>query len=420
MASRDLAIETIQLTKVFYDWWYRPKVRAVQDLNLKVYQNEIYGFLGPNGSGKTTTIKMLLNLLHPTSGHAFLLSGSSRDPNISARIGYLPEESYLYKYLTAEETLDFYGRIFGISSKIRKARVETLLDMVGLSGASRRVVGTFSKGMMRRIGLAQALINDPTLLILDEPTSGMDPIGTRQIKDLLSDLARRGKTILLCSHLLADVEDVCDRIGILYGGKMQVEGPVQELLQHGDETRITTRRLSRETLQKVRELVQSESDQWDVTAPMEKLESFFMEIVTQAQQKLSTSGAQTGTGISGFLAETPPDPAHTILDSLVEAKVDSEKGRLSDDSTDKPTQVESGRAISTQNHSILDQLTRHEIPGNQEETQTTESPRKSDLPESRREVRRDLLDELTGRKQPSDGETDIPDSPKKRDEDSDA
>ena len=216
------AIETINLTKIFPDWWGRARVKAVVDLNLKVRPNEVYGFLGPNGSGKTTTIKMLLNLLHPSKGHAFVLGGRSSDPAISGRIGYLPEESYLYRYLTARETLDFYGRIFGLPAEVRRERIDTLLEMVGLAGMGNRQVGTYSKGMMRRIGLAQALINDPDLLILDEPTSGLDPMGTRQIKDLLVEMGRRGKTILLSSHLLADVEDVCDRIGIMYGGRMQV------------------------------------------------------------------------------------------------------------------------------------------------------------------------------------------------------
>ena len=192
-ATEEYAIETVSLTKIFPDWWGRAKVVAVEDLNLRIRPNEIYGFLGPNGSGKTTTIKMLLNLLHPTKGAAFVMGGTISDPKVSSRVGYLPEESYLYKYLTSRETLDFYGRIFGLPSEVRKARIETLLEMVGLSGMGNRQIGTFSKGMARRIGLAQALINDPDLLILDEPTSGMDPMGTRQMKDLFVELANRGK-----------------------------------------------------------------------------------------------------------------------------------------------------------------------------------------------------------------------------------
>ncbi len=199
MVTKDThyAIETFSLTKIFPDWWGRAKVIAIDGLDLKIRYNEIYGLLGPNGSGKTTTLKVLLSLLRPTKGKAVVLGGDTGDPKISAQIGYLPEESYLYRYLSARETLDFYGRIFGLPAKIRKRRIDTLLEMVGLTGMAHRAVGTFSKGMARRIGLAQALINDPELLILDEPTSGMDPISTRQMKDLFIHLAKRGKTILL-------------------------------------------------------------------------------------------------------------------------------------------------------------------------------------------------------------------------------
>ena len=311
----EYAIETFSLTKVFADWWGRNRVCAVEDLSLKIRYNEIFGLLGPNGSGKTTTIKMLLGLLHPTKGRSAVLGGDATDPKINARIGFLPEESYLYKYLSARETLEFYGRLFKLPSKVRKMRIESLLDMVGLKAVANRAVGTFSKGMARRIGLAQALINDPDLLILDEPTTGLDPIGTRQIKDLIIELAKRGKTILLCSHLLADVEDVCDRIAILYGGKIQSEGKVKELLQRSDKTQITTGPISDMAVERIKQIVSSEQADCVVISPMDKLETFFIRIVAAAQQQAQpTSGAVSTTQIGNFLTA-----GESILDKLVSA-----------------------------------------------------------------------------------------------------
>ncbi len=308
------AVETFSLTKIFADWWGRNKVVAVDSLDLKVRYNEVFGLLGPNGSGKTTTLKLLLSLLHPTKGRALVLGGDGREPKITARIGFMPEESYLYEYLTARETLDFYGRLFGLNAKLRKVRIEALLEMVGLQGMTSRPVGTFSKGMARRIGLAQALINDPELLILDEPTTGLDPIGTRQIKDLVKKLAKRGKTVLLCSHLLADVEDVCDRIAILYGGRLQSQGEVAMLLERTDKKQITTGALSADTLDKIKQIVLAEAGQCEITSPMEKLETFFVRIVTEAEKQAQpTSGAVISKGIGFLAAET----AESVLDKLV-------------------------------------------------------------------------------------------------------
>ena len=215
----------------------------------------------------------------------------------------MPEESYLYKYLTARETLDFYGQLFKLPAKVRRMRIEALLDMVGLKAVANRTIGTFSKGMARRIGLAQALINDPELLILDEPTTGLDPIGTRQIKDLILELAKRGKTILLCSHLLADVEDVCNRIAILYGGKIQAEGDVRELLRHSDKTEILTGRLSPAVIEKIKQTLAEEHAEYTIGSPIDKLETFFINIVARAQrQAVPTSGAESKTQISNFLS----------------------------------------------------------------------------------------------------------------------
>ncbi len=319
----EYAIETIGLTKIFSDWWGRARVYAVDDLNLQILPNEVFGLLGPNGSGKTTTIKMLLGLLHPTKGHALVLGGDATHPKISKRIGFLPEESYLYRFLNARETLDFYGRLFGLDAKTREVRIEALLEMVGLKAVASRPVGTYSKGMARRIGLAQALINDPDLLILDEPTTGLDPIGTRQIKDLIGKLAERGKTVLLCSHLLADVEDVCHRIAILYGGKVQALGRVKDLLQQTNKTQITADAVSDAAVNRIRQILNEEHAECEVTAPMERLETFFIRTVVEAQQQARpTSGAVSTTQIGDFL--TAGSRKENILDKLVSTSV-SEK-----------------------------------------------------------------------------------------------
>lgn len=390
MAASQYVIETISLTKVFPDWWGRAKVIAVEDLNLQIRPNEIYGFLGPNGSGKTTTIKMLLNLLHPTRGAAFVMGGTVGDPKVSARIGYLPEESYLYKYLTARETLHFYGRIFGLPSSVRTARVETLLDMVGLSGMGNRQIGTFSKGMARRIGLAQALINDPDLLILDEPTSGMDPLGTRQMKDLFVELAKRGKTILLCSHLLADVEDICDRIGILYGGRMQVEGTVRQLLQHRDEMQIRTPKLSHAAIERIKQIAAEDGKSVVIEQPMDKLESFFVRIITKARQENQrTSGAEVGTGIQGFLAEKPV-MRKSVLEKLVSVKLDEPDGAAVSTET-----TQTAQAALRQDSDLLKRLT--ENGRTEMETASGQTQAPEPKPEERPAVRKSILEDLLNR-----------------------
>ena len=397
------AIETFGLTKVFPDWWGRAKVVAVEELNLRVRYNEIYGFLGPNGSGKTTTLKMLLNLLYPTRGRALVLGGSTADGMVSRRLGYLPEESYLYKYLSARETLDFYGRLFGLPAQVRRSRIDSLLEMVGLTGMAHRPVGTFSKGMARRIGLAQALINDPDLLILDEPTSGMDPIGTRQIKDLLLLLARRGKTILLCSHLLADVEDVCDRIGILYGGKMQVEGPVRSLLQHGDRRQITTGPLSESALGRIRQIVEAEATQCEVATPMDRLEQFFIRIVTDAQQrKQPTSGAVSTTAIGGFLVEEPADTTHRVLDRLVDKPVGPVAAGAAAVAGVEPTVTQ---PPAVEDRGLLEKLAHGTASSDAVQTDVTTSvPQPQPTPPAA-EVKKDVLESLLGHKPAADGST---------------
>jgi len=394
------AIETLSLTKIFSDWWGRDKVYAVDDLNLKVQYNEVFGLLGPNGSGKTTTLKMLLGLLYPTKGRAIVLGGNGADPKINTRIGFLPEESYLYRYLNARETLDFYGRLFGLPGKVRKMRIEALLDMVGLKAVANRAVGTFSKGMARRIGLAQALINDPDLLILDEPTTGLDPIGTRQIKDLILKLADRGKTVLLCSHLLADVEDVCDRIAILYGGRIQAEGKVKDLLQQASKKQITTAGISDAVLERIKQLIQNERVEYEVTSPMDKLETFFIKTVVEAQQQAKpTSGVVSTTEIGGFLMqETPKD----ILDKLVSTPV-SQAAASGPPTTQAVVPAESSEPEPDEQ--LLSKLTgsaetarpKPVAPEEKVETQPVEPK----VPE-REQVDGDILDQLTDSSTPKD------------------
>ena len=280
------AIDVRDLTKVFRDFWRRPKVRAVDGLSLDVLRGEIFGLLGPNGSGKSTTIKILLGLLHPTAGSVRVLGRSARDVQSKREIGYLPEESYLYRHLTARETLDFYGQLFGFDKNMRRERTRRLLDTVGLTEAADRRVGEFSKGMARRVGLAQALINDPQLVILDEPTAGLDPIGCRQIKDLMLDLSRRGKTILLTSHLLADVEDVCHRVGILYQGRILARGRVSELLQESERVRLTFSSLPAEKMKGILADIRRQiGADPEVDHPSMDLERFFLDVIARAHGK---------------------------------------------------------------------------------------------------------------------------------------
>src|SRR5438874_908436 len=236
----ETVIETRALSKTYRDFWGRPKVRALKALDLEVKRGEVFGLLGPNGSGKTTTIKLLLGLLFPTEGQALIFSKDATDVSKNERIGYLPEESYLYRFLNAEETLDFYGRLFNLDPTRRQQRAQQLIEKVGLEADRKRILREYSKGMRQRIGLAQALINDPDLVILDEPTSGLDPLGARWMKNLILDeLRRMGKTVIMCSHRLEDVQDVCDRIAILNDGELQAYGDVQTLLQ--DTNRVELR-----------------------------------------------------------------------------------------------------------------------------------------------------------------------------------
>src|SRR6266496_4230184 len=319
--SNDVVVAVRGLTKVFKDFWGRPKARAVDNVDFEVRRGEVFGLLGPNGSGKSTTVKLILGLLYPTKGHIEVFGHSPRHVATKSRIGYLPEESYLYRYLNSHETLDFFGNLFSLSPQERQQRSEQLLEMVGLTQTRTRAVGEFSKGMQRRIGLAQALINDPDLILLDEPTAGLDPIGCREVKDLILALARRGKTVLLSSHLLSDVEDVCDRVVIYYGGRIQAMGPLQQLLSKPDTVRITTPLLSREKMQRVLELIRADvaEDKIKIDNPTQNLESYFLDVVARAKQSAAeTSGATSGGRVAAYLqggADGPP-ATEKILERL--------------------------------------------------------------------------------------------------------
>jgi len=303
-ASGDVVISVRGLSKVFKDFWGRPKARAVDNVDFDVRRGEVFGLLGPNGSGKSTTVKMILGLLYPTRGHIEVFGKSPRHVATKSRIGYLPEESYLYKFLNSNETLDFFGNLFDLSTDERRRRAEQLIEMVGLGQAQRRLVGEFSKGMQRRIGLAQALINDPDLVILDEPTAGLDPIGCREVKDLILALARRGKTVILSSHLLSDVEDVCDRVVIYYGGKVQAMGTLEELLATPDAMRITMPLLRRETLDKALAVIKQDiaEDLIRLDTPTQNLENYFLGVVQRARaNEAQTSGATSGNRVAAYL-----------------------------------------------------------------------------------------------------------------------
>lgn len=282
---REAVIEIRNLTKIYRDFWGRKKVRAVNALSLDVYKGEVFGLLGPNGSGKTTTLKMLLGLLFQTEGEIKILGQSASDVRKNERIGYLPEESYLYRFLTGEETLDFYGRLFNMSGSERKQRTDDLLKLVKVEHARKRQLKEYSKGMTRRIGLAQALINHPDLILLDEPTSGLDPLGSRDMKDLILDLKKQGKTIVMCSHLLADVQDVCDRIAILYGGELKVLGRVDELLKSQNQTQVLSDQLSPAAQAEVEAVLKKHGAKYQVDHPTANLEELFLRTVQESKER---------------------------------------------------------------------------------------------------------------------------------------
>jgi ABC-2 type transport system ATP-binding protein len=249
------AVAVHGLTKIFPVPFHRQSIVAVKNLNLRIEPGEVYGLLGPNGSGKSTTLKIILGLVSPTRGGTEIFGRDSRLVESREAVGFLPENPYFYKYLTGQETLRFFGRLCGLRGGALKNRMNELLDLVGLSKARNRRLGTYSKGMLQRIGLAQALIHDPRLVVLDEPTAGVDPAGSRDIRDLILDLKRRGITVLFSSHLLAQAQEICDRVGILAGGVLVREGHLQELIAIENQTELVITDASDELIQEIESIV---------------------------------------------------------------------------------------------------------------------------------------------------------------------
>lgn len=273
-----LAVTISNLTKLYPVPMRRQKVVAVKDLNLEVPEGQVYGLLGPNGSGKSTTLKILLGLVTPTHGSSKIFGQDSRDYRSHREVGFLPENPYFYKYLTAVETLRFYGKICGLSGKKLESRIDELLELVSMGDARNRRVGGYSKGMLQRIGLAQALIQDPRLLVLDEPTAGVDPLGSRQIRDLILELKSRGKTVLLTSHLLEQVQEVCDRVGIMARGVMMREGSLEDLITIEDQTEYLVENASPELAAKISDLVTASGAKFlEARKPQLTLERVFLE-----------------------------------------------------------------------------------------------------------------------------------------------
>jgi ABC-2 type transport system ATP-binding protein len=255
MAEKIPAVEITNLVKDFKTSFRKQMLRAVDGVSIRIMPGEVYGLIGPNGSGKSTTMKALLGLVAPTSGTCAIFGKDSLKVDSRNDVGFLPENPYFYKHLSGVETLKFYGKLCGLKGKILEDRVSELLALVDLEGARDRRIGGYSKGMLQRIGLAQALVQEPRLVILDEPTAGVDPIGSRQIRDLIFKLRERGITVFLCSHLLEQVQEVCDHVGIIFKGKMVKEGRLEDLIAIEDQTEFIIQDASPELVARIKELV---------------------------------------------------------------------------------------------------------------------------------------------------------------------
>lgn len=278
------AISIQNLTKIYPIPFKREKVTAVQDLSLTVEPGQVYGLLGPNGSGKSTTMKIVLGLVSPTSGRTEIFGRDSTTVESREDVGFLPENPYFYKYLTGEETLRFYGKLCGLSSAKIRDRSKELLKLVGLEGAADRRLAGYSKGMLQRIGLAQAMIQEPRLLVLDEPTAGVDPAGSREIRDLILDFKKRGITVLLCSHLLEQVQEICDRVGILNHGALIREGTLEELISIQNQTELILENATPQLLAEIHALLGKSSARLiEERKPQKTLERYFLDVTGSPQ-----------------------------------------------------------------------------------------------------------------------------------------
>ena len=306
--SPNLVVQTEQLSKVFRVGFWGKRVSAVDGLNMEVRRGEVFGFLGPNGAGKTTTLKMLMGLIYPTSGHARLFGQHLGDPQTKARLGFLPESPYFYDYLTSREFLGFYGHLFGLWGAVLDKRIDELLELVGMTHAKDLQLRKFSKGMLQRIGIAQALINDPELVVLDEPMSGLDPIGRKEVRDLILRLKDSGKTVLFSSHILHDAEVLCDRVAMILKGRLVACGRVTDLLDQGasHQVELVVDRLTSEGLDHLRPLTDKVLMQGDLVMVVLKSQQQVegaLEIIRAAKARLVSLNPQKGSLEDLFIRE---------------------------------------------------------------------------------------------------------------------
>jgi len=308
MPNADLVVQTEELSKVFRVGFWGKRVTAVDGLNLEVRRGEVFGFLGPNGAGKTTTLKMLMGLIYPTSGHARLFGRDLGDPQSKAKLGFLPESPYFYDYLTSREFLGFYGHLFGLWGAVLDKRIDELLELVGMTHAKDLQLRKFSKGMLQRVGVAQALINDPELVVLDEPMSGLDPIGRKEVRDLILRLKESGKTVLFSSHILHDAEVLCDRVAMVLKGCLVACGRVTDLLDQGasHQVELVVDRLTPEGLDHIRPLTDKVVMQGDLMLVVLKSQQQVggaLEIIRTAKARLVSLNPQKGSLEDLFIRE---------------------------------------------------------------------------------------------------------------------